>query len=461
MANIFRMDVLLRKNVLLRRMFLVAFAMLFLLLLGFPWRAEAQSFPDVVDGDVHFGAVEYLKLNGVIDGYPDGTFQPDATINRAEALKMVVIASGVEETDGESTAEISFPDVAKSDWFFDYIVLGVEEGIIEGYSDGSFLPGNNINVAESLKIIFLTFDAEIGNPPTRDPYPDVSTEFWYSTYAKYGKDRQFLWSQDNGYLNAGRDITRGEFAEIIYRLMFTEENGLPKFPLSTDWPSYQHKSQNYLVKYPFGWEISETDHETIFWTGEMDGGQVSWYRLFPNSATVVVSVDSNEDGLTLDQYVNRLQYDHDPVKQTLTLNNYPFVSIAVKTTLTTDYFFELPDGSILVAYSQLGGGPNSPMLAEEIRNIIGSVRYRDGGEEVLDLTAEEFLAEVRKKILMEDEGQEALNLFDALILIETDTIGIGTGPIDYFYSEEYDVTLKFERDSNTLLGMSDGNTTAF
>ena len=52
-------------------------------------------------------------------------------------------------------------------------------------------------------------------------------------------------------------------------------------------------------------------------------------------------------------------------------------------------------------------------------------------------------------------------LFTDLKLFETDTIGIGTGPVDYYYSALYDTTLKYERSSDTLLAMKQGKTWAF
>lgn len=436
-------------------------------LLRFAPAAAAQSFPDVAANSFHYGAIEYLKAKGVVSGYPDGTFRANTTINRAEALKMVMIAAGL--TTAEATAETSgteaeqqrFPDVHTSDWFYHYVLKAVDLAIVEGYEDGLFKPANNINVAESLKIIFLSFKVDTGVAPSQKIYPDVQIDDWYATYANYAREKQFIWPADDGRLNAGRDISRGDFAQIIYRLMFTQEHSLTKFPLSVDWPEYEHPAEHYKLKYPFTWKRMLAGNDLILWKDDTANGQLSWYRVFPNSATIVISVDDNKAKLSLEDYVNRLIYSNDPLKQILTLNSYPFASVAVKATLTTDYFFELPNGEILVAYSQLGGGQNSPYLGEEIRNVIGSIRFDESAEGKIDLDAEAFLANVRKSILVEGGGQKALDLFSDLVLIETDSIGIGTGPVDYFYSAAFETTLKYERTSDTLLAMNKGNSTAF
>lgn len=155
-----------------------------------------------------------------------------------------------------------------------------------------------------------------------------------------------------------------------------------------------------------------------------------------------------------------LEYEEEAKLQKLTLNNYPFASVAIDSTGLTDYFFELPNQTILIIYTQVGSGFNKPQLLQEIRYIVGSVRYNEGSTAEVS-SKEIFLSVVRENILVAGKGQEMMDLFSDLVLIETDTIGIGTGPVDYYYSAAYDVTLKYERDSDTLLALSDTKNIAF
>ena len=53
-----------------------------------------------------------------------------------------------------------------------------------------------------------------------------------------------------------------------------------------------------------------------------------------------------------------------------------------------------------------------------------------------------------------------LKVRDAII-IETDAIGVGTGPIDYYYSEKIDLTIKYERSADVILDAREGRTTKF
>lgn len=434
------------------------------LAIAIPVTVRAASFPDVSEGTKYYGAVEYLKNKEIIQGYPDGSFKPDQTINRAEALKIIMLSITLEE---ESTItifedELPFPDVNPDDWFFDFVLRAFDLELVEGYPDGLFKPGNNINVAESIKIILLRFSVDLPEELETDPYADVKIDDWYSKYAQYAKEKQVIEPFDDGKLQASRDITRGEFALIIYRLLYVEENNLDVFPLSTNWPTYGNVDWSYTTKYPFDWTIIQADDQAILWKQDASNGQLSFARIFPNSATVVIAVDENADRLSIGQYLERIDYGEDAVIQEMTLNDYPFATATIPVDGLADYYFEFPNNSILAAYTNIGNGDNREFLAEEIRYIIGSIRYDEAaGEHSIDLDKESFLSQIRKKILIEGEGQAALDLFNDLLLIETDSVGIGTGPIDYYYSEEYDVTLKFERNSDTLHAMTDGQNTAF
>ena len=265
----------------------------------------------------------------------------------------------------------------------------------------------------------------------------------------------------DGKLHADRDITRGEFAEIIYRLLYVQENQLEAFPISTNWPSYTHPTDHYSIKYPFSWNKIEAGKQTIFWKKDEDNNQLSFARIYPNSATVVIAIDPNPDRLSLNEYVATIQYDSQTTIATQTLNGYPYQSVTIAERGLTDYYLELPNHSIIVLYSQLGTGLHKPHLLDEIRYMVGSVRYTEEGGTPTVTTKEQFLSEVRKFILVKNSGETVLALFKDLTLIETDTIGIGTGPVDYYYSSEYDVTLKYDRDAKTLLALNNSKGTAF
>ncbi len=417
---------------------------------------NAASFKDLAETNEHYAAIEYLKAKGILSGYPDGTFQPQKPINRAEALKMLLLAI---KSAFDSKTELKFPDVAKNDWFYDYVAKGFDLKIVEGYPDTTFKPENNINLAESLKIISLSFQLPVPPKPLQAaPYADVARDVWYADYVQYAKDKQFIAARDDGNLHPELHVSRGEFAEIVYRLLYVREKKLENFPLNTNWPVFTHPTEHYSLKYPFEWTKIVADTQTIFWKRDAPSGQVSFARVFPNSATVVVAVDPNTAKLSLENYLAKISYDAAAVKQKLVLNGYPFSSIAIPASGLKDFYFELPNKTILIVYSQTGSGALQPQLEEEIRYLVGSIRYSEqGGQE----NKETLLSDIRQNLLTPGKGKTAIKLLPDAIIIETDTIGIGTGPVDYYYSAKYDVTVKYERNSDVLLAMKTARVTAF
>lgn len=88
----------------------------------------------------------------IVKGYSDNSFRPDAAINRAEAIKILLEATDLEEIEGESGK--TFPDVKQTAWFAPYVALATMHTIMSGYPDGYFRPEQPITRAEAAKIIY-------------------------------------------------------------------------------------------------------------------------------------------------------------------------------------------------------------------------------------------------------------------------------------------------------------------
>lgn len=172
-----------------------------------------RSFSDVAKAHTNYKAIRYLAENGVIAGYDDGSFKPGVTVNRAEALKMILVGiDAATEID-----ELSFKDVKKTDWYYKYISTGYLKKIVSGYDDGSFKPEKTVTRGEFLKMLFVAMDVSLPSTVREDPYLDVSKDSWYAPYFQYAKKHGII---DNN-LRARPDVemTRAEVAEAMYRVM--------------------------------------------------------------------------------------------------------------------------------------------------------------------------------------------------------------------------------------------------
>ena len=142
------------------------------------WSSK-NEFSDVPADKWYNNAVSTLCNMGVIGGYADGTFRPNAPISRAEFAK---IAVSFTQNNGSATYNY-FTDVKTSDWFAPYVTAAKDAGLIEGYSDGSFKPESKITRAEACAIVNRT----LGRKPSkahmkisdRIDWPDVQTTDWF------------------------------------------------------------------------------------------------------------------------------------------------------------------------------------------------------------------------------------------------------------------------------------------
>jgi predicted DNA-binding antitoxin AbrB/MazE fold protein len=158
-----------------------------------------SAFPDVADRHTNFDAVKFVESEGIVNGYPDGTFKPLRNINRAEFTKIIIEAVH----PGESLGSNCFPDV-KEEWFAQYVCFAKQKGIINGYPDGTFKPGQSIAFSEAAKIIVSTFG-----------YPTQVDGIWYKPYVEALSEKSAIPTSIAAF---GKNIGRGEMAEMIYRL---------------------------------------------------------------------------------------------------------------------------------------------------------------------------------------------------------------------------------------------------
>jgi len=436
-----------------------------ILLSQFSFVANAQvvdgSFPDVPNDHKYAAAIEYFHERGIIEGYSDSTFRPDQPANRAEALKIILLSSDV-SVDINDLGDDVFPDVTSEDWFYAYIKKAVELDIVEGYDDGYFRPVQNLNIAETLKIILLTNGVSITDPDENDIiFPDVTGDLWFAPYAAYSKAKNIIEPQADGNLNAGREITRGELVELMYRTEIVLQNDGEPFEIDTNWPTVTYPEYAFKTKLPFDWKIINNEDQIVFWHPDTVNHQSTYEVPYPFSADVKFHLDQNEDGISKNDYIQNLEmvYKSDfgtYQKNTMNIAGYETINLNASP-VHDDYYVFYPNNKILQIYTAYGWSNLTDHLEEEITKILDNVEYVTPQS----VSSNNILSEARDRILVEGVGQQTLDLFDDLVNIETDTIGVGTGPIDYFYSEQYDVTFKYERSSDTILDIQNSETTAF
>ena len=139
--------------------------------------SQDSGYPDVALADWFNNAIATLSNGGIISGYPDGTFDPNGYITRAE---FAVIAARFFDMDYQG--EDLFPDI-DGHWAQDYINQAAENGFIEGYPDGTFGPDKYITRAEAVTLVNRTLDRHPDPDHFQEDmlvWPDnLDTEQWY------------------------------------------------------------------------------------------------------------------------------------------------------------------------------------------------------------------------------------------------------------------------------------------
>lgn len=123
----------------------------------------AEGYGDVAP-DTEIGhAVEVLSSLGIFSGAGDGNFYPDAPLTRAQFAKIAVYMLG--KADEAVVKTDAFSDVKSEDWYSGYVNVVAGEGIIEGYPDGSFGANEQITFAQALTVLVRLLDytsADVG-----------------------------------------------------------------------------------------------------------------------------------------------------------------------------------------------------------------------------------------------------------------------------------------------------------
>jgi len=114
--------------------------------------SQTNGYTDVARDAWYNNAISTLSNLGIIDGYEDGSFRPNSPITRAEFTKIAVSFFEYADIEYEGT----FSDVAEGRWYTQFVAAAVEMGLIEGYPDGTFRPDASITRAEACTIVNRT-----------------------------------------------------------------------------------------------------------------------------------------------------------------------------------------------------------------------------------------------------------------------------------------------------------------
>lgn len=180
-----------------------------------------SNFIDIEQNYKYCEAIEWAIGRGIFQGYNDGTFKPEAPLKRSEALKVILEALDLGMTS-KSDDTFGFYDVYQSDWYLPYLQTALELGIVKGYADGSFQPNRTVNRVEALTMLLNTAKIKDGLIIPTNVYgqayfdtPVTPESNWYQSYVWFAKT--YGLNNNENYFYPANNMTRGEMAEMLYK----------------------------------------------------------------------------------------------------------------------------------------------------------------------------------------------------------------------------------------------------
>lgn len=179
-----------------------------------PQRDNALS--DINDEPWAAESISSLTAAGIVSGYPDKTFRPSNTVTREEFVTMIVKALGISD-DG---AECTMTDVDGGEWYYKTIAAAQNNGIVNGYEDGTFGIGRTISREEACTMLLRS--AEVGAVELVEKYNtmvfadnDQISEYAAEAVKKLQR-AGIVNGTDNDRFAPSDSLTRAMAAKLIY-----------------------------------------------------------------------------------------------------------------------------------------------------------------------------------------------------------------------------------------------------
>ncbi|MDI6731198.1 MAG: S-layer homology domain-containing protein [Candidatus Margulisbacteria bacterium] len=174
-----------------------------------------NSFADVPEGYWAKQPIENTSTVGLINGYPDGTFRPGNELTRAELATLMIRAMGGEP---KGQAQASFKDVPKNFWAARYIEEAKRLGLIKGYKTKKgyvFRPNNKVKMGETVAILARFDKLPVASYASTSLYSDVPAKHWSAKYVEAAKNAGMLTFITGAQLGVNKPVSRAEAVKML------------------------------------------------------------------------------------------------------------------------------------------------------------------------------------------------------------------------------------------------------
>ncbi|MET3683025.1 hypothetical protein ABID56_001115 [Alkalibacillus flavidus] len=169
----------------------------------------SEDFSDIDEKTMHYQAIDALYQKGIINGTPDGSFNPENSIYRGHAALMIYRALDLEPGDVEAS---SFEDFRNDEEENQAIAAMYEQGMIDGYSETEFGLRDYISRGQVAKIIVDAYD--IPKDVEDQSFSDVG-DTYYDEHINAMAAAGIVQGVGNNEFGVDRDVRRSDFSKML------------------------------------------------------------------------------------------------------------------------------------------------------------------------------------------------------------------------------------------------------
>lgn len=299
----------------------------------------AADFSDVKSDNSYYQPITVLSALGIINGYEDGTFGPDRDVTRAEFATMLMRAMASAGLGSSDPAGTPFTDLNDANWAISDVRTAYDLGIINGMTETTFEPNNNVTYEQALKMIVCALNyGEQANvvQASAQGMP------WYYGYIQTARS---LGLTDNVTVIETQPAKRKEIAQMIYNAL--EVYVLEKVEVTGGGNMYMESTQTWMKD---KLKVTKTRGEVL--ADESNTIDVSGATVRAGQALITDEV--NKTTLTLEK------------------NGISMTGLLGK---DVEYYYKTDDldtKTLVLIYSRSGSNSSVTVSASNISNITGS-----------------------------------------------------------------------------------------
>ena len=228
-------------------------------------RVQKYRFTDVPSNFWAYESITKMTKEGLMSGYRNGTFKPNDPLSREEAASL--FSNMIGDTPSIMLAS-SFSDITSDRWSSLAIESVARANIISGYGDNTYRPEQYMSRQEFAVVAdkFLHYQGYRTEDPTALDTIHFSDQKFIAPWAQSSVRELALWGFINystkGLFNPEKYITRGEAAEITYRLLFSKEATAIQHTIQQQ---QMEETARALIKKTFGENYDFHHRGAMFW----------------------------------------------------------------------------------------------------------------------------------------------------------------------------------------------------